>query len=64
VNSAAVALIAVVAVELGRVAIVDLPTLVLGGAALAALATGRVGSGLLIVVGGGIGVLLALARLA
>jgi len=62
VNAAAVALIAVVAVELGRVAIDDLPTLVLGGAALAALATGRVGSVALIVVGGGAGVLLALAR--
>jgi chromate transporter len=62
VNAAAVALIAVVAAQLGRGAIADLPTLALGVLGFAALTGGRLGSGALIVVGGLAGVLIAAAR--
>ena len=62
VNAAAVALIGLVALQLGRAAIVDLPTAAIALGALAVLATGRVGSGWIVLGGGALGVAVALLR--
>jgi len=62
VNAAAVALIGVVAVELARVAVVDVPTAALVVAGLAALFSGRVGTVPLLLAGGALGIALAIAR--
>jgi chromate transporter len=56
VNAAAVALIGLVAVQLGQAAIVNLPTAAIALGALFALATGRIGSAWVVVGGGAIGI--------
>jgi chromate transporter len=58
VNVASLALMAVVAVQLGRAAIVDLPTALLAIAAAAALSRWRVNSAWLVVAGGIVGCVL------
>ena len=55
VNVASLALMAVVAVQLGRAAIVDVPTAVLAGLAALALFRWRVSSAWLVLAGGVIG---------
>jgi chromate transporter len=62
VNAAAVALIGLVAVQLGRAAIVDLPTAAIALGAFGALVGGRVGSAWVVVAGGALGVAVALLR--
>lgn len=57
VNVASVALMAVVAVQLGRSALVDVVTVVLAVVAAALLLRGRVNSAWLVLGGGAVGVL-------
>ena len=60
VNVASLALMAAVSLELGRVAIVDVPTAALALGALAALLWGRIGSAWLVLAGGAFGAAWAL----
>jgi chromate transporter len=62
VNAAAVALIGLVAVQLGRAAIVDLPTAAIALGAFGVLVGGRVGSGWIVLGGGALGVAVAALR--